>query len=88
MKDLGFSNTPIFTGNKDHGFVNTIFTGVQTDATIVTGVKKHMLGLEHATLLAGVKDHHLYLLESRTTICTYWSQRLLSILTGVKDHSL
>ena len=45
MKDLGFSNTTIFTGNKDHGFVNTIFTGVQTDVTIVTGVKNIRLAL-------------------------------------------
>ena len=85
MKDLGFSNTPIFTGNKDHGFVNTICTDRCHHSY---WSKKHTLGLEHATLLAGVKDYHLYLLESRTTICTYWSQRPPSVLTGVKDQCL
>ena len=51
---------------------------VQTDATIVTGVKNIRLAL----------NMPLYLQESKTTICTYWSQGPPSVLTGVKDHHL
>ena len=36
------------------------------------------------SVLPGVKDQCLYLLESKTNVCIHWSQRPLSVLFGVK----